>query len=154
MDKVSELRQTYKACLKLAQETDSKKEDLTLRLEAKQALEDLKKICPHNYVVCLRSEYEGSYSYDYDDGHPEDRICLCCGVKESAYQARYHNSEGFKILTNTPLSRFEGGYYDRNGRQETPDQIRNPLSYLLSECVEVAESKGYNYFGKVKWKIK
>jgi hypothetical protein len=151
MEKVSELRQTYRACLKLANETDSKKEDLSLRLDAKQALEDLKKICPHDHVLCLRSEYEGSYTDDYDDAHAEDRICLCCGVRESAYQKKYVG-DGFKVLTKTPFARFEGGYYDSKGRNPLPDQVVNPLSYLLTECMEIAETKGYHYMGRVRLK--
>jgi hypothetical protein len=150
MNKASELRQTYRACLKLASETDSKKEDATLRADAKQALDELKKICLHNHIVCLRSEYEGSYSDDYDDKHPEDRICLECGVTESAYHNRYDG--GFKFLNNKPIARFEGGIYSVKGREPMPDQMLHPLSYLLSECIEIAETKGYHYGGRVKVK--
>lgn len=131
------LRQEYAACIKLANETDSKKEDLHLRGEAEVALEALREVCPHTHAVCLRSEYGGSYSMDYDDNHPERRICLCCGVDEWAYDSEW------KILTVLPFSRFEG---------DAPIQITSPLSYLLTEAIEVAETKGYHYFGSVRMK--
>lgn len=144
-DKVAELRQTYRACLKLADETDSKKEDMSLRNEATLALQELKKICPHDHIVCLRSEYEGSYTDDYDDAHPEDRICVCCGVIESAY-LRKNYGKGFQVLTKNPLARFEGGIYQTGGGSIMPPEMKSPLSFLLTECVEVAETKGHHYF--------
>ena len=130
--KLIKLRNEYVSCIKLAKETDSKKEDAHLKEEAKIALEQLKKCCTHNYTVVQQSEYSGSYSYDYDDHSPEDRICLICGTEEYAYENK------FKILTTVPFSRFEGKF---------ADQIKNPLSYLLSDTIEVAE-KGYEYFGR------
>lgn len=131
---VTQLRNDHTSCIKLARETDSKKEEVYLKQEAATALDKLRKICPHQHCVCLRSEYHGSYSYDYDDNHNEHRICLCCGVSEYAW------NPDWKILTVEPFSRFEG---------KEPDQIKYPLSYLLSESTEIAEEKGYHYFG---WK--
>lgn len=131
-DEISKLRNDYISCLKLAGETDSKKEDSYLRAEAKQALDNLRKICPHQHCVCLRSEYNGSYSMDYDDHHQEHRICLCCGADEYAW------NPDWKILTIEPFARFEG---------KCPNQIARPLGYLLSEATEIAETQGYNYFG-------
>jgi len=89
-------------------------------------------------IVVLRSEYEGSRSWDYDDAHAEDRVCLCCGTEESAY----HSERGFKKLKGTPITRFENN---------CPDQVKKPLAYLLSELQDLARSKGYTYFG---WKEK
>jgi len=129
---VSRLRNDYISCLKLATETDSKKEDTYLRAEATKALTELRQICPHQHCVCLCSEYNGSYSMDYDDKHREHRICLCCGVEEYAW------NPDWTILKVEPFSRFEGKF---------PDQIKYPLSYLLSEATDIAESQGYNYFG-------
>lgn len=131
-EKVSTLRHDYMSCVKLARETDSKKEETFLLQEAKTALQQIRKMCPHTHTVCLNSEYGGSYSMDYDDGCPEHRICLCCGIDEYA-----HNEE-FKQLTTTPFSRFENKF---------PDQIKNPLCYLLAEATEIAEKEGYHYFG-------
>lgn len=126
------LRNEYTSCLKLANETDSKKEDKLLRQEAIDILNKLQKICKHEYTVCLQSEYEGSYTDDYSDKNPEYRKCLCCGLTESAYSGKFD-----KLITK-PFSRFENKY---------PDQIENPLSYLLYECVESAGEYGYTYHG-------
>lgn len=134
-EQIWQLRQGYTTCIKLANETDSKKEDAHLRGEAKTTLETLRKECPHKHTVCLRSEFRGFYSNDYDDHHSEHRICLCCGTDEYAYNGEW------KALTITPFSRFEGS---------APVQITNPLSYLLTEAIDVAETKGYHYFGSVK----
>jgi hypothetical protein len=130
-----QLRHDYMSCVKLAKETDSKKEDTFLKEEAHKALSQLEKLCPHQHIVCTKTEYEGCSIMDYDDHNPEHRVCLCCGQKDSAY------GNEFKILTNTPFARFEGKY---------PDQIKNPLSYLLTEATEVAEKEGYHYFGRVR----
>lgn len=128
--KLLDLRNEYSSCLKLANETDSKKEDKILRQEARDLLSKLQKICIHEHTVCLMSEYEGSYTDDYSDKCPEYRICLCCGLAESAYHGKFD-----KLITK-PFSRFEGKY---------PDQIKNPLSYLLYECIEIANKEGYTY---------
>jgi hypothetical protein len=129
-DTLLRLRQEHLSCLKLARETDSKKEDLYLKSEASKALERLRKICSHNnYTVCLQSEDGGSYSMDYDDSSPEYRICLCCGIDERAYDGK------FSKLTTKPFSRFE---------RDAPIQIRNPLSFLLTEIIDIAETKGYH----------
>ena len=133
VEKALQFRREYMACIKLANETDSKKEDAHLRGEARVALDALFKACPHIHAVCLCSEYQGSYSMDYDDAHNEKRICLCCGKEESAWKSDW------KILTATPFARFEGN---------CPDQIKHPLSYLLAETVEVAETQGYGYMGR------
>ena len=132
----TKLRSEYQACLKLAGETDSKKEDEFLRSEAKRLLGELKYCCPHYEVVCTRSEYSGSHCMDYDDSHPETRLCLCCGVEENS-SPRFQ--ERFKILTLRPFARFEGNL---------PPEISKPLEYLLAESVQTAESKGYHYFDR------
>jgi hypothetical protein len=131
------LRHTYLSCIKLARETDSKKEDAYLKVEASKALEELRKVCTHENTVCLRSEYEGSSSMDYDDRYPEDRICLCCGITESAYNNKW------KILTVLPFARFE---------DKVPLQVKEPLLFLLTEARDVAETRGYHYMGRVRWK--
>jgi hypothetical protein len=124
------LRNEYRACLKIANESDSKKETSFLLDEALRKVKELKKICKHKYIICLHSLYKGSYSYDYDDAHPELRICICCGEVESSY-------DSFLILKNKPFSRFENN---------APVQIKKPLLYLLNEVIEVAESQGFLYF--------
>jgi hypothetical protein len=129
-EELIQLRNTYVSCLKLAQETDSKKEEAYLKKDAADALAQLRKVCTHRHTVCLCSEYQGSYSMDYDDNRHEHRICLCCGVEEYAW------NPDWKVLTTEPFSRFEG---------DLPKQIKYPLSYLLSEATEVAEEKGYRY---------
>lgn len=129
-NKISQLRNDHITCLKLAQESDSKKEDAYLREEAKKALDELRKLCPHQHSVCLHSEYNGSYIMDYSDHYPEHRICLCCGIDEYAYNSSW------KTLTVQPFARFEDKY---------PDQVKHPLQYLLTEATEIAETQGYYY---------
>jgi hypothetical protein len=100
---ILQLRNDYRACIKLANETDSKSTDASLRKEASLLLGRLKSSCDHeNSIVVLRSAYDGSHSYDYEDEHPEHRICLCCDVEESSYEAYK-----FKRLIGTPIARFE-----------------------------------------------
>lgn len=135
---ILQLRNDYRACIKLANETDSKSIDASLKKEASMLLGQLRSSCKHeDSIVVLRSEYEGSRSWDYDNAHPEDRICLCCGIGESAY-----HSDKFKKLQSLPIARFENN---------CPDQVKKPLTYLLSEVQDLARSKGYVYFG---WKEK
>jgi hypothetical protein len=136
LDKVSQLRNDYYSCIKLAAQTDSKKEDAYLKSEAAKSLAELVKLCSHQYIVCLQSEYSGSSSMDYDDHTPEHRICLCCGIEEYGYKKPY--GKDFQRLTVKPFARFEG---------KAPQQVRHPLSYLLTEAVEIAEKEGWHYFG-------
>lgn len=131
-EEVKSLRLEYRACLKLANETDSKKEDTILREEAKRLLVLLREKCPHAEVVMLRSAYEGSSCMDYDDRHGEDRICLCCGYTEYASY-----SDMFTVLKVMPIARFENN---------APPEVAKPLEYLLTDSVETALEKGYRVF--------
>jgi len=127
-EKAKELRTSYRSCLKIADETDSKKEDTWLRVEAKATLEELKKICPHKDVIIMCSEYDGSYTNDYEDSMPECRKCLCCDIKE-AHHLKFKNSK-FEYLKDVDVQwRIDSKHHD---------QLTNPLNYLLSECQEVA----------------
>lgn len=130
LNNLLQLRNEYISCIKLARETDSKKEDALLRQEAAGILSDLRGQCSHEHTVCLRSEYEGSYSMDYDDCYPESRVCLVCGSNESAYDKKWTR------LITKPFTRFEGN---------APDQIKFPLDYLFTESKQMAEEKGYQY---------
>jgi len=131
-------RHEYKACLKLANETDSKKEDLLLREEAKKNLDNLRRLCSHEHIVILNSLYNSPRSYDNDD-ISEKRICLCCGICE--YSGTFTGSKFLKLI-NTPISRFES---------DAPKQILTPLSYLLTEVIEIAKEKGYKVFPSFSW---
>lgn len=137
MNKVLQLRHDYCVCIKLANETDSKKEDAELRIEAAQILIKLKENCPHEDVVCLRSEYHDYSDPDYN--HDEQRICLCCGIYESAWDKKFE-----KLITE-PFSRLEINYYS----DKLPEQMKNPLNFLLSEAKEIALEKSYRCFGRV-----
>lgn len=132
LNKLIQIRHEYTSCVKLARETDSKKEEAHLKNESYALLDKLRSECPHQHTVCLRSEYAGSYSMDYDDGHAESRICLMCGTNESAYDKKWER------LTTKPFARFEGN---------APNEIKFPLDYLLSESQQIAEEIGYTYFG-------
>lgn len=138
MNEILQLRNEYISCLKLANETDSKKEDFLLRKESGEILSKLRKVCQHIETVCLRSEYEGSYTMDYDNHHPEDRVCLCCGIIESAYENK------FIKLTSIPIARFECGFYS----DKLPAQLKEPFKFLLSEIKDFAIEKGYRYFNR------
>lgn len=122
------LRLQYIACISLADETDSKREDRELREDAAKLLKELRRICPHEKLVSLRDATKSYGSYD----EPEDelRLCLMCGTEESAAT--------FKILTAKPLARFPN-------QNEQPPQVTTPLRFLLSECEHVATEKGYPY---------
>lgn len=129
-NKTLQLRSEYSSCVKLAIETDSKKEEALLKKEAADVLEKLRKVCPHQHTVCLCTEYDGSYSFD-DVPCKEHRICLYCGVEEYAWNPNW------KILTTVPFSRFASN---------PPAQIKNPLSHLLTDVLEIAMEKGFKYF--------
>lgn len=124
---------------KLARTTDSRKEAAEASTKAHTLLEALHAGCLHTFVVCTESEYRGSSSYDYDDRHGESRLCLACGVYETAYD------EDFKVLATEPFARFErGGDRAWNGR--------DPLDYDLKKLVDWCNPNKYNnayfYFGK------
>ncbi len=121
-----ELRHGYRACIKLAKETDSKREEAALVSEADVLLNALRERCAHELTVILESSYQGCHSMDYDDRRPGTRICLKCGIGEREYDA------DFKILVD-PFVRFEGN---------APEEVRHPLRYLLAEAVEGA-ARGY-----------
>jgi len=125
---VNALRAEYRACIKVAEETDSKSEERTLLEDAKALLKKLRAACPHEHTVILHSQYGGSYLRDYDDSGPEGRICLCCGISEYKYD------NAFEILKVRPISRFESS---------RPKEIEEPLKHFLTELVELAKSKGY-----------
>ena len=92
MDELTKLRNEYKSCIKLADETDSKKEEKYLCKKAEFLLTKLQTECPHNEIVCTQRSYRGSQIDNYEDKHPEIRICLCCGIKEEAYINIYSNA--------------------------------------------------------------
>ncbi len=126
MNKELKLRNEYRACIKLAQESDSKKEATHLKKEADELLQKLQASCGHSNTVILRSAFEGSYCMDYDDYHYEERICLTCGLAEAG--------PSFSYLIAKPIARFEGNY---------SKQIKSPLFFLLEECKEIALTTGY-----------
>ena len=128
IDAALTLRLEYQACIRLADGTDSKREDRQLREDAKALLAELRKTCPHDHVVILNSEYEGSYTMDYDDHRPGSRICLCCGVEETAWGGQ------FKTLRTMPIRRYES---------DTPAGVREPLKYGLADVTEIAMQRGY-----------
>ena len=90
--------------------------------------------CQHRHVVVLYSYYNGSYSWDHDDWHPETRQCLVCGMTESGGSEEV---QVFKHLLN-PIRRFEfGDLYGRDSKYVAsplhPSQLMaNPLSRTLS----------------------
>lgn len=120
---IIDIRHNYRAAIKLAHESDSKKETLSLVAMAKEELTQLRLECPHEHIVELSPAYEGSYSYDYDDWRVAHLICLMCGLEEY----------GPKVLVKTPMYRCAG---------QLPLELREPLKFLLSEAVSAAEEHG------------
>lgn len=125
-DQALALRHEYRACVKIAQDTDSKKEAASLTVEAKGLLERLRKVCPHEETIVLNS-YSPSYSWD-EDANPERRICLCCGVRDEMY---YYNGTPEKkpLILLHPKGHW-------NARKGSQIDLKEPLKYLLSECLE------------------
>lgn len=124
-NEIQELRNDYKALLKLANETDSKKLDIELRAEAKQILKKLQDNCPHNHTVILRES-----DYSDDSYESEIRVCLCCGVKEYSTKAW----EKLKIVQYKFL--IPHPHYICNCAR-CPKQLQEPLDYLLLECIDI-----------------
>jgi len=100
------------------------------------ALSAIKAQCKHKQVVVVCSEYQGSYSWDYDDGHDEFRQCLICGETESAEKNKF-----VKLLN--PFRRLELGYpYSRHSKyKESP--LNNCLHTPLNKLLKWAENTGY-----------
>lgn len=123
-----QIRREYRACIKLADLTDSKREDGILRRDAAKLLDELKQACRHAHVVILRHEYAGSYSYDYDDAHGADHVCLCCGAMECDIRGGK-----FETLTTPPFASL---------RSNLPaPELLAPLKYSLLECIEAATAR-------------
>jgi hypothetical protein len=118
---ITRLRNDYRACLKLAAETDSKIDELYFKTEAAKSLEELRKICQHDFIVTL-DRYYPSYS-SYEEADPQKRICLICALEEQSY------TRHFKLLTTNPISYFNG---------DCSLELKFPLNYLLEEVKEVA----------------
>jgi len=138
------LRETIRSLRKQAAETDSRSEHTRLTAEAASQLKTLQASCPHEHVVCLWSEYEGSRSYDNEDSHPELRKCLVCEITDTGWDKKHQqNGQGwadFKVLTKEPFARFEM----RNNKSEFN---REPLAHDLQELIDDCKTRGYPYFG-------
>jgi|LakMenEpi03Aug12_release.lakeMendotaPanAssembly.Ray.scaffolds.fasta_scaffold640077_2 hypothetical protein len=123
-------RQLAKAIRQQKKQTDEIKQQASAAL-AVQMIQ-----CKHKQVVVICSEYKGSYSWDYDDGHDEYRQCLICGAMESAERNQ------FKTLLN-PFKRLELGFpYGKQSRyKESP--LSNCLSVDFKELLAWVEKNGY-----------
>lgn len=92
--------------------------------------------CKHQKVVVVCSHYNGSYSYDFDDGHGEVRQCLICGVMEHADQKE------FKKLFN-PFIRLELGYPYSKGSRYKESPLANIRNVKLTELLEWCNKNGF-----------
>ena len=129
--------QNIMSYIKLAKEIREKNKSLkeiTNKLQSELDA-DLNK-CKHQKCVVVCSEYSGSYSYDYDDGHDEIRQCLICGRMEHA------DKKEFKRLLN-PFVRLELGYpYNKNNRyKESP--LANVYNHKLTELIDWCNKNGF-----------
>jgi len=95
--------------------------------------------CDHAHVVVTCSKYDGSYSWDYDDWHPERRLCLVCGLEEGGESPKYTM---FKKLLN-PRARFEfgSGRYYQEKISKTP--LENVLTTPLKDLLAWVDANGY-----------
>jgi len=123
----------------IREEVQRHKEETARYLLAQQ---NLIKKCNHKFVIITRSYYHGSYSYDYEDGHPECRTCIVCGEHES-----HDKKENFKRLLN-PFIRLELQYsesdipnYDKN--KEDKKKFYNITNYKLTDLIKTAKKIGY-----------
>lgn len=121
----------------LARTTDSKWQERDAKVQAEDTLLVIRRICPHDRVVCLCSAYRGSYSHDYEDSHLERWLCLRCDTEEDAKSEEY-----FKTITTTPFRRFELGKASAFNRE--------PLDHDLDELIIETSQRGYPYFG-IEW---
>jgi hypothetical protein len=97
--------------------------------------------CKHPKVVILCSEYAGSYSYDYDDGHGEVRLCLVCGIQESGTKEKPHKS-----LLN-PIKRFEYNLSYKQDSEINKTVLAKPINYPLSTLLKFVKENGYKIYG-------
>lgn len=104
--------------------------------ELRDQMEATKNQCKHKLVVIVCSDYAGSYSQDYDDGHGEIRKCLICGISEMAQNGK------FTTLTD-PFKRLElGNPYSRHSRyQKSP--LANCFAYSLADLLRWVEQNGW-----------
>lgn len=140
-EKIQGLRDQYRACVKLADETDSKRDDVYLRKEAAEILVELRKVCDHTYTVVPQEYYEGSYCEDRTDAHKEKRLCLVCDIYEYAWKA-----EDYKALKSTPFARIREDSRYSPMRPEMKAALNNPLQFLLSEMVDMVNAEGLTYY--------
>lgn len=119
---VLEARNTYRSCVALAEISDSKRETEVLLQDAKIALAKLTEKCEHPTIVITQG-YSPAYS-SYDEPDPEIRLCICCGLYESAYRE-------FHTLLTRPFARV----FATKG---LPIELREPLRFLMTECIEAA----------------
>jgi hypothetical protein len=106
-----------------------------------EQFDQLKQGCNHKKVVTLCSYYEGSYSWDRDDWHPETRLCLVCGGTESGGSSQ---RQDFTKMIN-PIRRFEfGDLYGKNSKYVTsplhPDQL---FATSLPKLLAWVQANGY-----------
>lgn len=115
---------------------DKQSEYSRVSAQFRQELEAVVQQCKHELVVIVCTEYPGSYSWDYDDGHDECRQCLVCGRVESAGKNK------FKTLLK-PFKRLELGYpYSKNSPyKESP--LHNCLSTPIKDLLRWVEQNGY-----------
>jgi hypothetical protein len=125
--KALKLRHEYMSCIKLADETDSKKEDKVLREDAKSILETLKKSCKHQYVIITQDEYYDCYEAYNERYYNEERICLCCSLSDDSQK------KGPLFLAKIkPIAR----YFKKD--------LNYPLKLLLQDILDMVVKHGYN----------
>lgn len=121
----AKLSKDIRTTRKEKEETAKRLSDVIKKLDAK---------CKHQHVIILRSNYEGSYSWDYDDWHPETRMCLICGELESATK-----KEKFHTLLK-PFARFELS----NGATDDKHPIlKDIFKSNLKDLIKYCQENGY-----------
>ncbi len=114
----------------IANKAEMKRKSITVgRLEklketTEQRIEELKKLCKHEFVIGYRS-YEGSYSRDYDDAHSGKRLCIVCtyeerstGTKQSAGFGFSSEKEDIYTVLKETASRLVASDHDEMGKTD------------------------------------
>ena len=110
---------------------NKRKEKVLKKLEEKER--KLKESCTHELTVVTQYYYNGSYSHDSDDWHPEERECLICGYvelgKKEIYGSKYTS---FEVLKK-PKYRMMCSCLPKN-YQKVP--IKDLFSFIEKYCKE------------------
>ena len=126
------LRTTITNSLKRA-----KRKDITVaeveesKIKAQNGVEELQRLCTHNFVIELLSSYEGSMTQDYDDRHPGQRVCVVCKYKEYSIK-----TEPSGLMRSVDIYKTLNPHDTRIIKRSLGFLLNNDKKKLLDELVE------------------